>query len=75
MSYTPADTIEDQEVRRELQEVAKEMESLRSMAVLHRSPVKPRKGNFCICDGVDWNPLGDGQENAIYFNGTIWRRF
>jgi hypothetical protein len=75
--YRVGDSLADQETRRELQLIAQELENLRSMRVLHNAPLKPRDGNFCICDGVNWNPLGDGIKRPIWFDQTagLWKRF
>lgn len=75
MSYSPSDTIKDAEVMRELQRVGNEFNSLGIMKVLYVEPAKPREGNFCICDGGVWNPLGDGIKRAIWFNGAAWQAF
>jgi hypothetical protein len=77
MSYTPSDTIKDAEVYRELQRVGEEFEALPRLKILHVEPVKPRDGNYCVCDGVNWNPFGDGIKRPIWYDATTasWKSF
>ena len=35
------------------------------------APTKPRDGDFRLCDGVSWNPLGTGQK-FVGFRGGSW---
>jgi hypothetical protein len=76
MAYSgPQDTLKDREVFRELQEVARSFEEIPRMKILFAEPFKPRAGNFCICDGTTWNPLGDGIKRPVWFDGTNWQAF
>lgn len=78
MSYQgPADTIKDSEVFRELQLIAQSMGEVGRMRVLYREPLRPRDGMFCVCDGVIWNPIGDGIKRPIWFDEAagLWKVF
>lgn len=77
MTYNPAGNLQDAELNRELAEVAKEMEALRRMPVRTAPPYKPRDGEFCVCDGAFWNPLGDGVKRPIWYDADTlaWRAF
>jgi hypothetical protein len=35
------------------------------------APTKPREGDFRLCDGVSWNPLGTGQK-FVGYRGGAW---
>jgi hypothetical protein len=62
------------EIRDELLRVAVAIESLRNkFEVRTMPPDKPRVGDVFICDGVYWNPLGDGEMKPIWFDGTVWK--
>lgn len=74
MSYTPTD-LKDPETSRELRRIAEEFNAIGKMRVFHREPEKAREGFFCICDGTDWNPLGDGIKRPVWFNGVAWSKF
>jgi len=78
MSYQgPQDQIKDPEVYREFQEVARGMAEMQKMPVFYAEPSKPRDGNFCICDGVHWNPLSDGVKRPIWYDeeASTWKAF
>lgn len=77
MSYSPSDVVKDAEVYRELQAISQEFEAIGKMKVLYNPPVRPREGNFCICDGITWNPLGDGIKRPVWYDQTalLWKAF
>ena len=77
MSYTASESLKDPEVVREFREIGKEMENLRRMQVRFSEPQRPRDGFFCICDGSNWNPLGDGIKRPVWFDETagLWKAF
>jgi hypothetical protein len=79
MLYRPSDGIQDQEVFRELLRISQVFTFLDkgSIRVLHAAPEKPSDGDTAICDGGDWNPLGDGIKRPIWFNETtgLWEAF
>ncbi len=75
MSYRPAGTLTDPEIQRELEAIAREFAELPSMQIRYREPFKPREGNYCVCDGTTWNPLGDGIKRPIIFLNGAWEAF
>ena len=44
--------------------------SLGHVDTTHVSPQKPRDGDFRLCDGTNWNPLGTGQKFVGYRGGS-----
>jgi len=77
VSYTPADVIKDPEVYRELQKISEEFNAIGQMRVFYREPLKPRDGFFCLCDGVQWNPVGNGIKQPVWFDAdsSTWFTF
>lgn len=79
MRYRPADTLKDAEVYREFLRISQLLDRniTGAAAVLHVAPVKPGDGDIAICDGVDWNPLGDGVKRPVWYDAdtTSWKKF
>lgn len=77
MSYSPSDNLKDPEVFRELERIGREFEELGRMKVLSVEPYKPRDGNFCICDGTNWDPFGDGVKRPVWYDAVsgTWKSF
>lgn len=42
------------------------------LPLLYAEPKKLKIGLIAICDGVKWNPLGNGIMTPIWYNGTNW---
>lgn len=66
-------------VRRELFAIAETFASLAtgSLRVLNVAPLKPRDGDTAICDGTNWNPIGDGVKRPVWYDeaATTWKKF
>ena len=79
MLYRPSEIIKDAAVLRELGRIAQAFQLLatNNIRVLAVAPEKPRDGDAAICDGVNWNPLGDGIKRPVWFNALTqtWNRF
>ena len=79
MNYRPSETVKDLAVYRELSRIAQILGQLEKgpIRVLHVAPEKPSDGDTAICDGANWNPLGDGIKRPIWFNETsgLWSVF
>lgn len=76
MAYAPVESPLDPAVERELRRVGDAMRIL-TLVVHNRAVVRPAEGQVVICDGVNWNPLGDGIKRPIWFDvdtGT-WKSF
>ena len=77
MSYKPTHNAADPGVNDELERISQAINSLENfhLQVLYKPPEKTKVGRAVICDGVSWNPLGDGIKRPIWFDGSIWKRF
>jgi hypothetical protein len=75
MSYKPT-YVGDTALMREFEEISA---SLLSFSVqLQRAyspPARPRFGMVVICDGSAWDPIGDGTQRPVWFNGSAWQVF
>jgi hypothetical protein len=71
--YTPTELSKDPAVNRELQRIAQSFANkglkYKEVAV---EPTKPRKGDSYVCDGTNWDPIGDGISQPVWFDGTTW---
>jgi hypothetical protein len=75
IKYNPAYTGE-QAIVQEFLRIAAVMETLQGkMEILYSAPPRPREGQVGICDGVSWNPLGDGIKRPVWFDGVDWKAF
>lgn len=77
MSYSPADTIKDPEVYRELQRIGEEFNQILKLKITSQLPTKPRDGDVRIADGINWNPIGDGIKRPVWFDvvSHTWKSF
>lgn len=79
MEYKPTEQIQDPAVKRELQKVANSLNNIivGRLLVLHIAPLRPSDGQAVICDGVHWNPIGDGVKRPIWFDKdtSTWKPF
>jgi hypothetical protein len=76
MNYSPTEIPEDSKVERELHRVGQAMRQP-VFFVYHTAPVKPIDGMIVICDGVNWNPLGDGIKRPLWYDAgaAVWKKF
>lgn len=76
MLYSPS-KVSDPIIYRELLKISSVLEGLYQgkLSVLTVEPAHPRLGMLFICDGVHWNPLGDGVMRPIWFDGAVWKAF
>jgi hypothetical protein len=79
MAYKLTEQINDPAVARELQNIANSLNTIivGRFVVLHSAPAKPQDGQAVICDGVNWNPIGDGVKRPIWYDKTagLWKIF
>ena len=78
MIYSPSYS-KDSELREELLRIAAVLAVLVEghMLVAYAPPKRTRDGMTLICDGILWNPLGDGVKRPIWYDagaGT-WKSF
>ena len=76
MSYEPAEVPDDSKVERELRRVA-DASRFTVLNVLAKAPSRPAEGMVVMCDGVNWNPIGDGIKRPIWFDAVtgLWNKF
>jgi hypothetical protein len=76
MEYNPSETPDDSKVERELYRIGEAIR-LPQLIVYHSAPEKPVDGLLVICDGVNWNPLGDGIKRPLWYDFTaaVWKKF
>lgn len=74
--YSPVETADDPKAAREFRRVA-EASNLVRLIVYTQAPVRPPDGMLAICDGVNWNPLGDSIKRPLWFDaaGQVWKKF
>lgn len=74
MTYRPSSVIQDKVVLDEFQRLAAVLNRLGAERIDFRyvPPERPRLGDIAICDGVEWDPLGDGIPQPIWYDGTNW---
>lgn len=79
MAYIPSEKFADPSVEREFRKVAITLNNIivGKAQVLHVAPVRVSDGAIVICDGVDWNPLGDGIKRPIWYDVSagVWKKF
>lgn len=86
VAYEPGDptTIQNMDdLRRYLKsEGIKQQAAIMALAAGHMdlttvAPKKPREGDFRLCDGVNWAPLGPGVKRPVWYDGTTatWKQF
>jgi hypothetical protein len=78
VQYTPDKVPDDQAelaryLTRELEKLQSAIAALSAghLDVTTVAPTKPREGDFRLCDGVSWNPLGTGQK-FVGYRGGAW---
>jgi hypothetical protein len=49
------------------------LDSVKVLPVLNKEPGYVVDGMLCICDGTNWNPLGDGIKRAVIRVDGIWK--
>lgn len=78
-NYAPLAPNLPEAIRRELQAIAETLNGLATgpLRVLSVAPVKPRDGDTAICDGTNWNPLGDGIKRPLWYDesAAAWKKF
>lgn len=78
MSYKPTSQVRDSDVAQELDAISREFASqLLYLRKFTSAPRNPIDGLAVICDGVLWNPLGDGIKRPVWFDAdaSIWKTF
>lgn len=80
MIYEPSAIFADVALNEELQRISLAIEGVSNLPflpVLAREPLKPRDGQTAICDGVNWDPLGDGLKRPVWydFDDEEWKAF
>lgn len=77
--YTPSETVGDPAVARELQRISQVLATFAApgLAELTVEPGKPFHGQTVICDGSDWDPLGDGVRKPVWYdaNASAWKAY
>lgn len=70
--YHVSNILVDPAAMRELQRVEQVLQQFdtKGIRVTHIVPVKPVDGELHICDGVNWNPLGDGVKRPVWFDSA-----
>ena len=73
--YRPAERTGNESVDRELLRLQQTLSDtkFRPLTTLYKEPEKPREGMTAICDGTEWDPLGDGIKQPVWFDGTSWQ--
>jgi hypothetical protein len=64
----------DPKNRDELQRVSAAFTKLEQNIVPNaaREPERPRSGMLLLCDGVNWDPLGNGISQPVIYDGAAW---
>jgi hypothetical protein len=86
VAYEPGDptTIQDMsDLRRYLKDQETRLQAtIMALAAGHMdvttvAPRKPRDGDFRLCDGVSWAPVGPGVKLPVWYDGTnsTWKVF
>jgi hypothetical protein len=78
MSYSPTTQVKDQDVARELDAISAAFASQLVFLRKYTSPPKnPADGLVVICDGVTWNPIGDGVRRPVWYDkeDNTWKTF
>ena len=65
-------------LRQELERIQAELSSAQELLRVSQSnvaPDKPRQGDVRYADGTNWDPLSDGTEQYVWFDGSAWKAF
>lgn len=69
----------DPAAQEELQRVEQVLQQFdtKGLRVSHLDPAKPVDGQTQIADGINWNPLGDGVKEPVWYDSATltWKRF
>lgn len=83
MAYTPRNVPSDPAalpdfLRSEFQRLQEELgaaQALLRIAEINVDPSKPRQGDIRLADGTNWDPIADGLQQPVWFDGTQWQPF
>lgn len=72
--YRPAERTGNESTDRELLRIQQTLsdQKFRPFTTLYAEPLKPREGMTAVCDGTEWDPLGNGIKQPVWFDGTQW---
>jgi hypothetical protein len=77
--YSPTNILADPAAQRELQRVSQVLQQFntKGVRVSHIPPEKPNDGQMQIADGNDWDPLGDGTKQPVWYDSATqqWKPF
>ena len=71
--YRPSELIRDEATGRELDRIGVALSRAQQgrFRLLYKEPAKPQDGETAICDGTEWDPIGDGLRRPVYFDGDL----
>lgn len=75
--YVPLTAVVDPLVNAELRRISLEFQLLSTKILKEYTvePQKPKDLDVAVCDGILWNPLGDGIRRPLWFDVGIWKPF
>lgn len=78
MEYTPGQ-VDDASTQAELLKLAQvvNIAEMKALKLATREPARPVDLQVVVCDGTNWNPMGDGLKRPIWYDADVqlWKAF